>query len=87
MYRYVIRPDNKEDAIVAALDSGSAHMLAAAPPAFRRAPDWPQRALDQREVVTEGMEGLLAPSTPSCMTTSTRRARRRCRTWCRRWST
>lgn len=84
---------NKEDAIVAALDSGSAHMLAAALPAFRRAPDWPHavhdtqeamfrwgaeepeyarmggkemyaagnRALDQREVVTEGMEGLLAP--------------------------
>jgi AcrR family transcriptional regulator len=83
---------NKEDAIVAALDSGSAHMLAAALPAFRRAPDWPHavhdtqeamfcfgaeepeyarlggvemyaagnRALDQREVVTEGMEGLLA---------------------------
>jgi AcrR family transcriptional regulator len=84
---------NKEDAIVAALDSGSARMLAAALPAFRRAPDWPhavhdtqeamfafgaeepeyarlggvemyaagKRALDQREVVTEGMEGLLAP--------------------------
>lgn len=84
---------NKEDAIVAALDSGSAHMLAAALPAFRRAPDWPhavhdtqeamfrwgaeepeyarmggkemyaagKRALDQREVVTEGMEGLLTP--------------------------
>jgi AcrR family transcriptional regulator len=84
---------NKEDAIVAALDSGSAHMLAAALPAFRRAPDWQHavhdtieamfafgaeepeyarmggvemyaagnRALDQREVVTEGMEGLLAP--------------------------
>jgi AcrR family transcriptional regulator len=84
---------NKEDAIVAALDSGSAHMLAAALPAFRRAPDWPhavhdtqeamfrwgaeepeyarlggvemyaagKRALDQREIVTEGMEGLLAP--------------------------
>jgi AcrR family transcriptional regulator len=84
---------NKEDAIVAALDSGSAHMLAAALPAFRRAADWPQavhdtqeamfafgaeepeyarmggvemyaagkRALDQREIVTEGMEGLLAP--------------------------
>jgi len=84
---------NKEDAIVAALDSGSAHMLATALPAFRRAPDWPhavhdtqeamfsfgaeepeyarlggvemyaagKRALDQREVVTEGMEGLLAP--------------------------
>ena len=129
---------NKEDAIVAALDSGSAHMLAAALPAFRRASDWPhavhdtqeamfafgaeepeyarlggvemyaagKRALDQREVVTEGMEGLLAPAT-SCgprprrspprrsagpsthcsMTTSTKRARRRCRTWCRRWST
>jgi AcrR family transcriptional regulator len=85
--------NNKEDAIVAALDSGSAHMLAAALPAFRRAPDWQhavhdtieamfafgaeepeyarmggvemyaagKRALDQREVVTEGMEGLLAP--------------------------
>jgi len=68
-------------------------MLAAALPAFRRAPDWAHavhdtieamfrwgaeepeyarmggvemyaagnRALDQREVVTEGMEGLLAP--------------------------
>jgi AcrR family transcriptional regulator len=85
--------DNKEDAIVAALDSGSAYMLAAALPAFRRASDWQhavhdtieamfrwgaeepeyarmggvemyaagKRALDQREVVTEGMEGLLAP--------------------------
>ncbi len=85
--------ENKEDAIVAALDSGSAYMLAAALPAFRRAPDWQhavhdtieamfafgaeepeyarlggvemyaagKRALDQREVVTEGMEGLLAP--------------------------
>ena len=84
---------NKEDAIVAALDSGASHMLAAALPAFRRAPDWEhavhdtieamfcwgaeepeyarmggvemyaagKRALDQREVVTEGMEGLLAP--------------------------
>ncbi len=84
---------NKEDAIVAALDSGSAHMLASALPAFRRAPDWEhavhdtieamfafgaeepeyarmggvemyaagKRALEQREVVTEGMEGLLAP--------------------------
>ncbi len=84
---------NKEDAMVAALDSGSAHMLAAALPAFRRAPDWKHavhdaqeamfafgaeepeyarlggvemyaagnRALDQRELVTEGMEGLLAP--------------------------
>jgi AcrR family transcriptional regulator len=84
---------NKEDAIVAALDSGSAHMLAVALPAFRRAPDWKhavhdtieamfcwgaeepeyarmggvemyaagKRALDQREIVTEGMEGLLVP--------------------------
>jgi AcrR family transcriptional regulator len=84
---------NKEDAIVAALDSGSAHMLAAALPAFRRASDWPhavhdtqeamfafgaeepeyarlggvemyaagKRALDQREMVTEGFEALLAP--------------------------
>jgi AcrR family transcriptional regulator len=84
---------NKEDATVAALDSGSSMMLAAALPAFRRATDWAQavhdtqeamftfgvqepeyarlggvemyaagkRALEQREVVTEGMEGLLAP--------------------------
>jgi AcrR family transcriptional regulator len=84
---------NKEDAAVAALDSGSAHMLATALPAFRRASDWKhavhdtieamfnfgaeepeyarlggvemyaagKRALDQREIVTEGMEGLLAP--------------------------
>ena len=84
---------NKEEAMVAALDSGSAQMLAAALPAFRRAPDWQhgvqatqeamfsfgvgepeyarlgavemyaagKRALEQREVVTEGMEGLLAP--------------------------
>jgi AcrR family transcriptional regulator len=84
---------NKEDATVAALDSGSAQMLAAALPAFRRATDWAhavrgtqeemfsfgvqepeyarlgavemyaagKRALEQREVVTEGMEGLLAP--------------------------
>jgi len=83
---------NKEDAMVAALDSGSSQMLAAALPAFRRAPDWQhavaatqdamfsfgvqepeyarlggvemyaagKRALEQREVVTEGMEGLLA---------------------------
>jgi AcrR family transcriptional regulator len=84
---------NKEDAMVAALDSGSSQMLGAALPAFRRAPDWQhavqatqeamfsfgvqepeyarlggvemyaagKRALEQREVVTEGMEGLLAP--------------------------
>lgn len=84
---------NKEDAMVAALDSGSSQMLAAALPAFRRATDWAhavrdtqeamfcfgvyepeyarlgavemyaagKRALEQREVVTEGMEGLLAP--------------------------
>ncbi|HEY5053776.1 MAG TPA: TetR/AcrR family transcriptional regulator, partial [Solirubrobacterales bacterium] len=84
---------NKEDAMVAALDSGSSQMLAAALPAFRRATDWQhavqatqeamfgfgvqepeyarlgavemyaagKRALEQREVVTEGMEGLLAP--------------------------
>jgi AcrR family transcriptional regulator len=83
----------KEDAMVAALDSGSAQMLAAALPAFRRGGDWPQavrdtqramlhfaaeepeygrlgavemygagpRALEQREMVTEGMEGLLQP--------------------------
>jgi AcrR family transcriptional regulator len=32
---------NKEEAMLAALDSGSAQMLAATLPAFRRAPDWP----------------------------------------------
>jgi AcrR family transcriptional regulator len=85
--------DSKEDAMVAALDSGSAQMLAAALPAFRRGGDWPRavrdtqeamlhfaaeepeygrlgavemygagpRALEQREMVTEGMEGLLQP--------------------------
>ncbi|HVY97005.1 MAG TPA: TetR/AcrR family transcriptional regulator [Solirubrobacterales bacterium] len=84
---------SKEDAMVAALDSGSAQMLAAALPAFRRGGDWPRavhdtqeamlhfaaeepeygrlgavemyaagtRALEQREMVTEGMEGLLQP--------------------------
>jgi hypothetical protein len=78
--------------MVAALDSGSSQMLAAALPAFRRAKDWAhavkgtqeamflfgvqepeyarlgavemyaagKRALEQREVVTEGMEALLA---------------------------
>ena len=78
---------------MAALDSGSAQMLAAALPAFRRGGDWAQavhatqeamlhfaatepeygrlgavemfgagkRALEQREMVTEGMEGLLQP--------------------------
>ncbi|HVC07881.1 MAG TPA: TetR/AcrR family transcriptional regulator [Solirubrobacterales bacterium] len=84
---------NKEEAMVAALDSGSAQMLGAALPAFRRASDWQhavhdtqeamfsfgvgepeyarlgavemyaagKRALEQRESVTEMMEGLLAP--------------------------
>jgi AcrR family transcriptional regulator len=33
---------NKEDALLAALDSGSALMLASTLPAFRRAPDWRQ---------------------------------------------
>jgi len=83
---------NKEYAMVAALDSGSAMMLGAALPAFRRAGDWAhavrgtqeamftwgigepeyallggvemyaagKRALEQRERVTEGFEGLLA---------------------------
>lgn len=85
--------DNKEDAMVAALDSGSSQMLAAALPAFRRGSSWKhavhdtqeamlhfaaeepeygrlgavemygggKRALEQREMVTEGMEGLLQP--------------------------
>ncbi|HEX6205108.1 MAG TPA: TetR/AcrR family transcriptional regulator [Solirubrobacterales bacterium] len=85
--------ESKEDAMVAALDSGSSQMLAAALPAFRRGGSWPRavhdtqeamlhfaaeepeygrlgavemyaagkRALEQREMVTEGMEGLLQP--------------------------
>ncbi len=83
--------DSKEDAMVAALDSGAQRMLAEALPAFRRAHDWQHavqatqeamftfgvqepeyahlgaveifgagtRALEQREKVTELMEGLL----------------------------
>jgi AcrR family transcriptional regulator len=83
--------ETKEDAMVAALDSGSQRMLAEAMPAFRRPNDWQHkiqatqeamfsfgvlepeyahlgaveifeagtRALEQREVVTEGMEALL----------------------------
>jgi AcrR family transcriptional regulator len=94
---------NKEDAMVAALDSGSSQMLAAALPAFRRAGEWRQavhdtqeamfhfaaeepeygrlgavemyaagtRALEQREMVTEGMEGLLAPGYELAPDTST----------------
>jgi AcrR family transcriptional regulator len=42
---------NKEDAIVAALDSGGAHMLAAALPAFRRAPDWKHAVHDTIEAM------------------------------------
>ncbi|HVY79047.1 MAG TPA: TetR/AcrR family transcriptional regulator [Solirubrobacterales bacterium] len=84
---------DKEDAMVAAIDSGSSQMLAAALPAFRRSSDWQhavqatqqamfswgvgepeyarlgavemyaagKQALEKREQVTEGMEGLLAP--------------------------
>jgi len=33
--------ESKEDALMAALDSGAAQLLAAVMPAFRRAPDWP----------------------------------------------
>ena len=46
--------DNKEDAIVAALDSGSAYMLAAALPAFRRAPDWQHAVHDTIEAMFAG---------------------------------
>ncbi|HEY2056352.1 MAG TPA: hypothetical protein VGH14_20675 [Solirubrobacterales bacterium] len=42
---------NKEDGIVVALDSGSAHMLAAALPAFRRAPDWKHAVRDTIEAM------------------------------------
>jgi AcrR family transcriptional regulator len=83
----------REEALLAALDRGSAQMLAAILPAFRRAPDWPhavrgsfgamfafaavepdytqlgavevyaagKRALEQRDQVMAGLEGLLAP--------------------------
>jgi AcrR family transcriptional regulator len=85
--------ENKEEALLAALDAGSAQMLAATLPAFRRAPDWPAavrgaleallaygasepeytrlgavevyaagpRALEQRDMVMEGLEALLVP--------------------------
>ena len=42
---------NKEEAMVAALDSGSAQMLAAALPAFRRAPDWQHAVRDTQEAM------------------------------------
>jgi AcrR family transcriptional regulator len=95
--------EDKEAAMVAALDAGSAQMMAAALPAFRRSRGWAEsvhatqeamfrfaaqepeygrlgavemyaagpRALEQREMVTEGMEGLLtagfelAPDAPT----------------------
>jgi AcrR family transcriptional regulator len=95
--------EDKETAMVAALDAASAQMMAAALPAFRRARGWAEsvhdtqeamfrfaaqepeygrlgavemyaagpRALEQREMVTEGMEGLLgagfelAPDAPT----------------------
>jgi AcrR family transcriptional regulator len=84
---------NKEEAFLAALDSGSAQMLAAVLPAFRRAESWPESvraayeamfafgieepeytrlgavemyavgipALQARDTVMEGLEGLLYP--------------------------
>ena len=45
------RFDNKEDAIVAALDVGSLQMLAAALPAFRRAKDWADAVRDTQEAM------------------------------------
>ncbi len=42
---------DKEAAMVAALDSGSAQMLAAALPAFRRAADWPSSVRDTQEAM------------------------------------
>ena len=42
---------DKEAAMVAALDSGAAQMLAAALPAFRRAGDWPQSVRDALEAM------------------------------------
>lgn len=42
---------NKEDAMVAALDSGSSQMLAAALPAYRRAPDWPHAVQATQEAM------------------------------------
>lgn len=42
---------DKEAAMVAALDAGSAQMLAAALPAFRRAPDWPHSVRDTVEAM------------------------------------
>jgi AcrR family transcriptional regulator len=50
--------DNKEDAVVAALDLGSAQMLAAAMPAFRREEGEWQRAIQatQEEMFTFGVQ-------------------------------
>lgn len=85
--------DGKEEAMLAALDSGSAKMLAAMLPAYRRAPDWPhavraafgatfafgiaepeftqlgavevyaagKRALEQRDLIMEGLQSLVEP--------------------------
>jgi AcrR family transcriptional regulator len=49
--------DTKEDAMVAALDSGSQRMLAEAMPAFRRSPDW-QNAIQatQEAMFTFGVQ-------------------------------
>ena len=43
--------DNKEEAMVAALDSGSSQMLAAALPALRRTSDWPARVRATEEAM------------------------------------
>lgn len=43
--------DNKEDATVAAIDAGSAQMLAAALPAFRRASGWAQAVRATQEAM------------------------------------
>jgi AcrR family transcriptional regulator len=42
---------NKEDALLAALDSGSSQMLATVLPAFRRAPSWEQSVLGAYEAM------------------------------------
>ena len=43
--------ENREEAMVAALDSGSAQMLGAALPAFRRASDWQHAVRDTQEAM------------------------------------
>ena len=76
---------NKEEALLAALDSGSAQMLATALPAFRRAPDW-QHAVQRRlrgDVRLRRRRARVHAG--SARSRCTRRANGRCRPATRSW--